>query len=139
MSTTTMSPEAMKNLEQLLHEYQELSEFQGTDLKSVNQQGSFKSTPLHIAIYRESPEEVRIILGAKADPNASGEYGERPLQVAVNCGNTEIIEQLLRAGARSELKDEKEMDAWQVAEAVSFKQKLEEIVRRVAPSQLPQK
>ncbi len=123
-------PKQITNLQQLLHEYQELPEFQGTPLKSVNQQGGFKSTPLHIAIYREKPDEVRIFLQAKADPNASGEYGERPLQVAVNCGNTEIVEQLLRAGARCELKDDKGMDAWQVAEAVGFKQKLEEIVRR---------
>ena len=46
------------NLEQLLREYQELPEFQGTALTSVNQQGVFKSTPLHIAIYRELPHEV---------------------------------------------------------------------------------
>lgn len=124
--------EQIITLEQLLREYQELPEFQGTDLKSVNQQGGFKSTPLHIAIYREKPDEVRIFLQTKADPNAPGEYGERPLQVAVNCGNSEIVEQLLCAGARCELKDDKGMDAWQVAEAVGFKQKFEEIVRRVA-------
>jgi hypothetical protein len=131
--------EKVTNLEQLLREYQELPEFQGIALTSVNQQGGFKSTPLHIAIYRELPHEVKIFLEAGADPNAPGEYGERPLQVAVNCGNSEIIEQLLRAGARCELKDEKVMDAWQVAEAVGFKQKLEEVVRLVAPSQLPQR
>jgi len=127
------------NLQTLLQEYQELPEFQGAPLKSVNQQGGFKSTPLHIAIYREKPDEVRTFLEAKADSNAAGEYGERPLQVAVNCGNSEIIEQLLRAGARSDLKDEKGMDTWQVAEALGFKKELEEIVRRVVPAQLPVK
>lgn len=124
--------EQMKNVEQLLREYQELPEFQGASLKSVNQQGGFMSTPLHIATYREKPDEVRILLQAKADPNAAGEYGERPLQVAVNCGNSEIVEQLLRAGARCEIKDDKGMDTWQVAEAVGFKQKLDGIVRRIA-------
>src|SRR4051812_38239290 len=98
------------HLQTLLEEYQKLPEFEGVDLKSVNQQGGFKSTPLHIAIYREKPDEVRTLLEAKADPNASGEYGERPLQVAVNCRNREIIEQLLRAGARADLRDEKGMD-----------------------------
>ena len=124
------------NVQALLQEYQELPEFQGTPLKSVNQQGGFKSTPLHIAVYREKPEEVRTLLEAKADPNASGEYGERPLQVAVNCANIEIIEQLLRAGAQSRMKDEKGIDTWQVAEAVNFRKEFEEIVRRVAPAQL---
>jgi len=127
------------NLSTLLQEYQGLPEFQGTPLKSVNQQGGFKSTPLHVAIYRERPDEVRVFLEAKADPNAPGEYGERPLHVAVNCGNTEIIEQLLRAGARCELKDEKGLDAWHIAEAVNFARKFGEIVQRVVPAQLSRK
>lgn len=134
-----MSSKQMTTLEQLLREYQELLEFQGTLLKSVNQQGGFKSTPLHVAVYRERPQEVKMFLEAGADANAAGEYGERPLQVAVNCSNAEIIEQLLRAGARCELQDEKGMDAWQVAKAVRFTEKLKEIVRRVAPEQLPPK
>lgn len=119
------------SVEQLLREYHELPEFQGIALNTVNQQGAFKSCPLHIAIYRENLDEVRVLLQATADPNAAGEYGERPLQVAVNCGHSVIIEELLRAGARCELKDEKGRDTWQVAELVGFKQKLEEIVRRV--------
>jgi ankyrin repeat protein len=127
----------VNQLEKLLREYQELPEFQGSALTSVNQQGGFKSTPLHIAIYRRNPREVQSFLAAGANPNAPGEFGERPIQVAVNCGRSEIVEQLLRTGAQCELKDEKGMDAWQVAEAVGFKQELEEIVRRVDPSQLP--
>ena len=123
-------------LQRLLAEYQELPEFSGELLTSVNQQGGFKSTPLHIAIYRGSPEEVSVLLESGADPNASGEYGERPLQVAVNCGNSEIAEQLLRAGANCVLKDDEGMDAWQVAQIVGFRKKLEEIVLRVAPSQV---
>jgi len=129
----------MKTVRDVLSEYQELPEFQGVILSSVNQQGGFKSTPLHIAIYREEPDEVRILLQASADPNAPGEYGERPLQVAVNCGSTEIVEQLLRAGARCELKDEKGMDAWQVAKVVRFTEQFEEIVQRIAPSQSSRK
>ena len=61
-----MSSEQITNLEKLRREYQELPEFQGTPLKSVNQQGGFKSTPLHIAIYRERPQEVKTLLGAGA-------------------------------------------------------------------------
>ena len=88
--------------------------------------------PIDLTIYRENPDEVRILLKAKADANAAGEYGERLLQVAVNCGNKEIVKQFLRAGARCEFKDDKGMDAWQIAEAVGFRQVLEDMVRRVA-------
>jgi len=125
----------MTSVEKLLREYQELPEFQGTPLKSVNQRGGFRSTPLHIAIYREKPEEVRLLLEAGADPNAAGEYGERPLHVAINCGKDEIIEQLLRAGAQTELADEKGMDAWLIAKAVGLQEKLQELVYRVGHSQ----
>ena len=127
--------EQMRKVKQLLHRYQELPEYQGITLNSVNQRGGFKSTPLHIAIYRENPEEVAMLLRAKADPNAAGECGERPLHVAVNCANGKIVEQLLRAGARCEFKDDKGMDAWQVAEAVGFRQRLEEIVHRITRNQ----
>ncbi len=126
-------------LQTLLQEYQDLPEFQGASLNSVNQQGGFKSTPLHIAIYREHPQEVKTFLEAGADSSAPGEFGERPLQVTVNCGNMEIIEQLLRAGARCELEDEKGMDAWQVAKAVGFTEESEKIVRRITPGQLPRR
>ncbi len=79
-----IAPYNKMNIQWLLQEYQELPEFQGVPLKSVNQQGGFKSTPLHIAIYREQPEEVRTLLEANADSNAPGEFGERPLQVALD-------------------------------------------------------
>jgi ankyrin repeat protein len=127
-------PSKKMNVQKLLEEYQQLPEFEGMILTSVNQQGGFNSTPLHIAIYRENPEEVRTLLEAKADPNASGEYGERPLQVAVNCKNRAIIEQLLRAGARTDLQDDKGINTWQFAELLGFEKELDEIVRRVAPN-----
>jgi uncharacterized protein len=126
----------MSPIEQLLKEYQELPEFAGIVLDSVQQPGGWKSTPLHIAIYRERPAEVKILLGAGADANTSGEYGERPLQVAVNCFNTEIIEMLLLAGASCELRDDKGMDVWRVADVLHCKEKFEEIVSRVSPSQI---
>lgn len=130
-----MSEKIIK-LEQLLNEYQELPEYQGIILQSVNQLGGFNSPPLHIAIYRENLDEVRTLLEAKADPNIAGEYGQRSLQVAVKCRNIEIIEHLLHAGAQCDLKDENGMDAWNYASILNFKNEFEEIVRRVSPSQL---
>jgi len=121
----------MNALTQLLNQYQELPEFIGVPLISVNQQGGWKSTPLHIAVYRERPDEVRVFLDAGADPNASGEYGERPIQVAIGLGNFGIVEQLLRAGAKCELKDEKGKDAWEVAEMMGVKDKLLNCIQNV--------
>lgn len=114
--------------DELLREYQQLPEFQGFLLTSVNQRGGFKSTPLHIAAYRERPNEVRLLLAAGADPNAAGEYGETPLQVAITCRNKEIMGQLLNAGARCSTKDEKGRDAYDTADLAGFKGELEAIV-----------
>jgi ankyrin repeat protein len=122
----------MTKANQLLKEYQELPEFVGAPLESVNQRGGFNSTPLHVAIYRESPEEVQILLDAKADPNAPGEYGERPLQVAINGRNKKIVEQLMHAGAQLELKDDRGRDSIKIAEVVGFTNDLTEIRRRMA-------
>ncbi len=124
-------PISMTKLQEVLLEYQELPEFEGRALCSVNQRGGWNSTPLHVAIYRERPEEVRVLLDAGADPNAEGEYGERPLQVAVNCGNAEIVERLLRAGADVKLLDEKGLNTFQVADLMGFRPKLEEIMGRL--------
>lgn len=112
----------------LLAEYQELPEFQGSRLTSVNQRGGFMSRPLHIAVYRERANEVGLLLAAGADPNAAGEYGETPLQVAITCRNKQIIEQLLQAGARCSVKDEKGRDAYATADVVGFQVQLENIV-----------
>ena len=119
------------NLQLLLKEYQTLPEFEGMILNSVNQKGHFSSTPLHIAIYRSSLDQVDTLLAATADPNVRGEYGERPLQVAVACGNTEIVERLIRAGARLELTDDDGMDTWMLSEGFGFTEQLKEIVKRV--------
>lgn len=118
----------VSSVEDLLLEYQDLPEFQGTALTSVNQRGGFMSTPLHIAIYRERPAEVQLLLRAEADPNAAGEYGETPIQVAVRHRNKEIVHQLVKAGARCDIEDQKGVDAWTVAEIFGFKSDLENIV-----------
>ena len=113
----------MNILERLLQEYQELPEFSSLKLSSVNQRGGWNSTPLHIAIYRERPREVRILLEGGADPNAPGEYGERPIQVALG-QDEEIIEMLLSAGAQCDLTDDKGKNAWDWAEGLGLKDKL---------------
>ena len=121
-------PSKEQAVKKLLNEYQDLPEFRNVVVASVNQQGGWHSRPLHIAIYRESFEEVELLLHAGADPNAAGEYGERPLQVALNCGDGKTIEALLRAGASCELKDDKGFDAWSIAEITGTRALLDQLI-----------
>jgi ankyrin repeat protein len=83
--------------------------------------------PLHIAIHRKRPKEVKVLLDAGADPDAPGEYGERPLHIAIRRLLFEIVEMLLRAGARCDLKDGNGMGIWDQAEASGVKQRLKEL------------
>ena len=80
---------------------------QNTDLinrfESIEQppnSGSFMSlTPLLLAVMRENPAIVRILLEKGADPNLRNEDGVSPLIVAAENGNIEYVQMLLGYGA----------------------------------------
>lgn len=57
------------------------------------------STPLSWAVETQDPAMVRLLLGAKAKPNAATNAAAAPLMLACEYGNTEILTQLLAAGA----------------------------------------
>lgn len=86
-------------LKSLLAEYADLPEFIGFDILEVNCRGHFGNTPLHVAVVRGNPDEVRTLLAAGADISASGEHGYTPLHEAVGQGHREIVELLLAFGA----------------------------------------
>lgn len=90
----------MKSLSEILRDYQELPEYEGIQLVSVNQKGRMGDTPLHVAIWRESMEEITVLLANGADPNIPGEKQIRSLEAAVEyIKNKEIAALLIRHGA----------------------------------------
>jgi ankyrin repeat protein len=91
----------MKSLSEILQDYQDtVPEFEGIRLVSVNQKGRMGDTPLHVAIWRRSTEDMIVLLANGADPNIPGEKQIRPLEIAVEyVKNKEIAALLIRHGA----------------------------------------
>src|SRR5262245_42343631 len=56
-------------------------------------------TPLHRAVERDEVDEVRRLIGARADVKAVNRYGAAPISQACARGNAQIVELLLDAGA----------------------------------------
>ncbi|KAL3589542.1 hypothetical protein FPOAC2_11711 [Fusarium poae] len=61
--------------------------------------GSETHTPLHLAVWDEYEEIVRILLNHGADPSAQDNSGRTPLHVASLKGNLKCCEHLIRSGA----------------------------------------
>lgn len=75
------------------------------------------STPLHAAVAAESPECVKLLLDAKANPNAQNDLGRTPLLGAVEKKNLPLVEQLLAAGANPKMHGKRGELALQLAVA----------------------
>ena len=58
-----------------------------------------ESTPLLIALFREQPNAVHLLLAAGADPNVVGSEGDSPLRWYVEQGDYDGAAMLLRCGA----------------------------------------
>jgi uncharacterized protein len=57
------------------------------------------ATPLLMALFRDQPEAVRMLLAAGANPNVVGDEGDSPLRWCMERGNIEMAATLLRCGA----------------------------------------
>jgi ankyrin repeat protein len=57
------------------------------------------ATPLLMALFRNQPEAVRMLLAAGADPNVEGAEGDSPLRWSVAHNDHETAAMLLRCGA----------------------------------------
>jgi len=90
----------MRTLSEILEEYQQGLQFEEIRLVSVNQKGRMGDTPLHIALWQRSVEDIKVLLANGADPNIPGEKGIRPLEIAVEyIQNKEIADLLIQHGA----------------------------------------
>lgn len=70
----------------------------GADVTSHARNGR-RVAPLHSAVAQGSPESVRALLDAGADPNARQAGGFTPLLVAAAKGQSELVSLLLERGA----------------------------------------
>jgi ankyrin repeat protein len=68
-------------------------------------EGAEKDTPLLMALFRDQPAAVQVLLGAGANPNVRGAEGDSPLRVAVARSDHATAAMLLRCGARSTIDD----------------------------------
>lgn len=75
---------------------------------SARDDSASRETALHVAVYRGTPEGVRILLGAGADVHAENVTLQKPIQIAVLHCREDVTALLLAAGAdpRDALRDE---------------------------------
>ncbi len=66
-------------------------------------------TPLHVAAFNGSAQEVKKLLQEHADPNAIDKHGWTPLHDAAIQGHTEIVRLLLAADARVDAQDTEDL------------------------------
>jgi len=73
-------------------------------LTDVNQVNVFGESPIHIAAWKGSLEDIQWLLNNGADINQRGEFEMTPLHYAYMGGKRENIEILLKAGADPNLR-----------------------------------
>ena len=84
----------------VLRRYREedLPEFSGIDLLSVEQTGNFGNRPIHVACIRGDMDEINALIDGGADIHALGELGNTSLHEAVGQNNFEIVKLILCLG-----------------------------------------
>jgi ankyrin repeat protein len=73
-------------------------------LTEVSQINIFGESPIHIAAWKGTVEDILWLLNNGADINQRGEFGMSPLHYAYIGGNSENIQALLSAGANPSVK-----------------------------------
>jgi uncharacterized protein len=68
-------------------------------------EGSEEDTPLLMALYRDQPAAVQVLLAAGANPNVRGAEGDTPLRTVVERGDLLTAAALLRCGAAATIND----------------------------------
>lgn len=86
-------------IKQVLHRYSRHVEFIGDELENVMQVGAFGSQVLHLASFANRCSDIKELLQAGADINATGDLGLRPLHYAVLGESYKAVRLLLEKGA----------------------------------------
>ena len=107
----------------------ELPEFLGVELNSIEAVGASGSRPLHVACNRSSLEEVKALVLAGAKIDAIGDMGNTPLHDAVGANNAEIVRFLLSSGASQSIRNEFGQTAEEVAVLMERKAVIDEFRR----------
>lgn len=94
--------------DEVLRRYREedLPEFSGIDLLSVEQTGNFGNRPIHVACIRGDMDEIKALIDGGADIHALGELGNTSLHEAVGQNNFEIVKLVLCLGVDLTVKND---------------------------------
>jgi ankyrin repeat protein len=93
-------------LEQLQQYWWNLTDEHGHDipLTSVQQKNALGESPIHIAAWKGTPEDIEWLVTHGANINEPGEFGMSPLHYAYMSCKTENVRAVLAAGADTSLR-----------------------------------
>lgn len=92
--------------ERLQQHWWSLMDEEGHDipLTSVQQKNALDESPIHIAAWKGTPEDIEWLVTHGANINERGEFGMSPLHYAYMSGKAENIRAVLSAGADTSLR-----------------------------------
>jgi ankyrin repeat protein len=89
----------------VLMRVQEVTEFLGIQLKTVNQTGIFGNTPLAVVSTWNDLRAAEMLINAGADLNLIIEDGDTVLHRAVSFGHADLVELLFEQGAAVDIRN----------------------------------
>lgn len=96
-----------KNLKELFSRYERtFMDYDGVDIKDVNQLGSGNDSLLHFAAFHSDCKDVELLLKHGANVNAKGDIGLTPLHYAASKGKLDIVKMLIQYGANKNIQNE---------------------------------
>ena len=109
-------------LQSLLKALEDLPEFAGLAVHSVNAIGNFGNSPLSLYSVMGNPEAVAALVNAGAAVNHHGDGGYTPLHEAVEQGHPTVVAVLLASGADLDARNDDSLTPLQLAEALGNEQ-----------------
>lgn len=91
---------------QVLKKYNGIPDMLGAEFSTVEDKNEFGDQALHLACVRGDLEDIKVLVSAGADINATGENGFTPLHYAVEQEKTDVVKFLLQKNVRLDIVDE---------------------------------